>query len=193
MHAPMLFVDPDFDGTAELVPAMPPATKIGAKSLSGRSAAELAFIAENISRITARKSSFARSSRASRTSRTFFSRRSRSEIPACRSTNARNKSSCRSRKPSSRFWSPSRSISCADISFASSKKAGARICNAGRAASIARCGARGFSSPTIFAPRKPCSTSTTKAKRQSAWTIFCRSCRSDRYGKLRKQLGIAIG
>jgi hypothetical protein len=45
MHAPMLFVDPDFDGTAELVPAMPPATKIGAKSLSGRSAAELAFIA----------------------------------------------------------------------------------------------------------------------------------------------------
>lgn len=45
MHPPVLFVDPDFDGTAELVPAMPPATKIGAKSLSGRSAAELAFIA----------------------------------------------------------------------------------------------------------------------------------------------------
>ncbi len=45
MHAPVLFVDPDFDGTAELVPAMPPATKIGAKSLSGRGAAELAFIA----------------------------------------------------------------------------------------------------------------------------------------------------
>lgn len=45
MHAPALFVDPDFDGTTELVPAMPPATKIGQKALSGRSAAELAFIA----------------------------------------------------------------------------------------------------------------------------------------------------
>jgi hypothetical protein len=45
MHAPALFVDADYDGTTELVPAMPPATKIGQKSLSGRSAAELAFIA----------------------------------------------------------------------------------------------------------------------------------------------------
>lgn len=45
MHAPQLFVYPDFEGTVELVPAMPPATKIGGKSLSGRSAAELAFIA----------------------------------------------------------------------------------------------------------------------------------------------------
>jgi len=45
MHAPQLFVYPDFEGTVELVPAMPPATKVGAKSLSGRSAAELAFIA----------------------------------------------------------------------------------------------------------------------------------------------------
>ncbi len=45
MHAPVLFVDPELDGTAELVPAMPPATKIGQKALSGRSAAELAFIA----------------------------------------------------------------------------------------------------------------------------------------------------
>ena len=45
MHPPQLFVYPDYDGTVELVPAMPPATKIGGKSLSGRSAAELAFIA----------------------------------------------------------------------------------------------------------------------------------------------------
>jgi hypothetical protein len=45
MHPPALFVYPDYDGTVELVPAMPPATKIGGKSLSGRSAAELAFIA----------------------------------------------------------------------------------------------------------------------------------------------------
>ena len=45
MHAPALFADPDFAGTAELVPAMPPATRLGQKSLSGRSAGELAFIA----------------------------------------------------------------------------------------------------------------------------------------------------
>jgi hypothetical protein len=45
MHAPALFVDPDYDGATELVPAMPPATKIGQRALSGRSAAELAFIA----------------------------------------------------------------------------------------------------------------------------------------------------
>ena len=45
MHPPALFVDPELDVTAELVPAMPPATKIGQKSLSGRTAAELAFIA----------------------------------------------------------------------------------------------------------------------------------------------------
>lgn len=45
MHAPSLYVDPDYEGTAELVPAMPPATKLGQKTLSGRSASELAFIA----------------------------------------------------------------------------------------------------------------------------------------------------
>ncbi len=45
MHAPILYADPDFEGTTELVPAMPPATKLGQKALSGRSAAELAFIA----------------------------------------------------------------------------------------------------------------------------------------------------
>ena len=45
MHAPALFADPDYVGTAELVPAMPPATRLGQKSLSGRSAGELAFIA----------------------------------------------------------------------------------------------------------------------------------------------------
>ncbi|HSQ63883.1 MAG TPA: hypothetical protein VLM85_11745 [Polyangiaceae bacterium] len=45
MSAPPLFPEPDFEGTVEFVPAMPPATRLGQKSLSGRSAAELAFIA----------------------------------------------------------------------------------------------------------------------------------------------------
>jgi hypothetical protein len=45
MTAPPLFPEPDFEGTVEFVPAMPPATRLGQKSLSGRSAAELAFIA----------------------------------------------------------------------------------------------------------------------------------------------------
>jgi hypothetical protein len=45
MSAPHLYLDPDFAGTVEMVPAVPPATRIGAGSLSGRSAPELAFLA----------------------------------------------------------------------------------------------------------------------------------------------------
>jgi hypothetical protein len=45
MHAPALFADPDFDGLVEMVPGVPPASRIGAQALAGRSAAELAFLA----------------------------------------------------------------------------------------------------------------------------------------------------
>jgi hypothetical protein len=45
MTPPPLYVDPDYPGTAELVPAMPPVVRLGAKALAGRSATELAFIA----------------------------------------------------------------------------------------------------------------------------------------------------
>lgn len=45
MHAPALYADPDFAGAVEMVPGMPPATRLGKKALSGRTAAELAFIA----------------------------------------------------------------------------------------------------------------------------------------------------
>jgi hypothetical protein len=45
MHAPALFADPDFEGAVEMVPGVPPASRIGAQALSGRSAAELAFLA----------------------------------------------------------------------------------------------------------------------------------------------------
>ena len=45
MHAPALFADPDFEGFVEMVPGVPPASRIGARALSGRSAAELAFLA----------------------------------------------------------------------------------------------------------------------------------------------------
>jgi hypothetical protein len=45
MASPPLFVDPDYTGMVELVPAAPPAARLGQKALSGRSAAELAFMA----------------------------------------------------------------------------------------------------------------------------------------------------
>jgi hypothetical protein len=45
MAAPPLYVDPDYEGIVELVPAAPPAAKLGQKALSGRTAAELAFMA----------------------------------------------------------------------------------------------------------------------------------------------------
>lgn len=45
MHAPALFADPDYAGFVEMVPGVPPASRIGAQALAGRSAAELAFIA----------------------------------------------------------------------------------------------------------------------------------------------------
>jgi hypothetical protein len=45
MHAPSLYADPDYDGFVEMVPGVPPASRIGAQALSGRTAAELAFIA----------------------------------------------------------------------------------------------------------------------------------------------------
>jgi hypothetical protein len=45
MNAPPLYADPDLDGFVEMVPGVPPASRIGAKALSGRSANELAFLA----------------------------------------------------------------------------------------------------------------------------------------------------
>lgn len=45
MSAPHLYADPGFAGTVEMVPAVPPATRIGAQGLAGRSAPELAFLA----------------------------------------------------------------------------------------------------------------------------------------------------
>jgi hypothetical protein len=45
MHAPALYADPDYPGFVEMVPGVPPASRIGAQALAGRSAAELAFLA----------------------------------------------------------------------------------------------------------------------------------------------------
>jgi len=45
MHSPALYADPDYTGFVEMVPGVPPSSRIGAKALSGRSAAELAFLA----------------------------------------------------------------------------------------------------------------------------------------------------
>ncbi len=45
MSAPHLYADPSFPGSVEMVPAVPPATRIGAQGLAGRSAPELAFLA----------------------------------------------------------------------------------------------------------------------------------------------------
>jgi hypothetical protein len=45
MRAPTLYADPTYPGAVEMVPGVPPATRIGQKALSGRSAKELAFVA----------------------------------------------------------------------------------------------------------------------------------------------------
>ncbi len=45
MAAPALYVTPGWDGAVEMVPNIPPASRLGHKALSGRSAAELAFLA----------------------------------------------------------------------------------------------------------------------------------------------------
>jgi hypothetical protein len=45
MHSPALFADPDYSSFVEMVPGVPPASRIGAQALSGRSSAELAFLA----------------------------------------------------------------------------------------------------------------------------------------------------
>jgi len=45
MKAPPLYADPDFAGTVEMVPGVPPSTRLGQKALSGRSPTELAFLA----------------------------------------------------------------------------------------------------------------------------------------------------
>jgi hypothetical protein len=45
MGSPPLYADPDFEGAVEMVPSFPPATRLGKLALSGRSPLELAFIA----------------------------------------------------------------------------------------------------------------------------------------------------
>jgi hypothetical protein len=43
--SPPLYADPDFEGTLEMVPGVPPATRLGRPILSGRTPLELAFLA----------------------------------------------------------------------------------------------------------------------------------------------------
>jgi hypothetical protein len=45
MAPPWLHADPSYPGMVEMVPGIPPATRIGAQALSGRSTTELAFLA----------------------------------------------------------------------------------------------------------------------------------------------------
>ncbi len=45
MNASPIYIDPEWSGAVELAPAMPPATRLGGKALSGRSAKELSFMA----------------------------------------------------------------------------------------------------------------------------------------------------
>lgn len=45
MNPPPLYADPSWDGTIEMVPGIPPASRLGKRALSGRSAEELAFMA----------------------------------------------------------------------------------------------------------------------------------------------------
>jgi hypothetical protein len=45
MTAPALYADASYTGLAEVVPGLPPSTRLGQKALSGRSPAELAFVA----------------------------------------------------------------------------------------------------------------------------------------------------
>jgi len=44
MGTPPLYADPEFAGSVEMVPGLPPATRLGKKALSGRSPFELAFL-----------------------------------------------------------------------------------------------------------------------------------------------------
>jgi len=45
MRAPALYADPDYAGLVEMVPGVPPSTRLGQAALSGRSPLELAFVA----------------------------------------------------------------------------------------------------------------------------------------------------
>jgi len=45
MNPPPLYADPSWDGMVEMVPGIPPVSRLGKRALSGRSAEELAFLA----------------------------------------------------------------------------------------------------------------------------------------------------
>jgi hypothetical protein len=45
LGSPPLYADPEYDGAVEMIPGFPPATRLGRQTLSGRSPFELAFVA----------------------------------------------------------------------------------------------------------------------------------------------------
>lgn len=45
MRSPALYADPTYEGAVQMVPGVPPASRIGQKALSGRSSGELSFLA----------------------------------------------------------------------------------------------------------------------------------------------------
>ncbi len=45
LGSPPLYADPQFDGTVEMIPGVPPSTRLGTLALSGRTPFELAFVA----------------------------------------------------------------------------------------------------------------------------------------------------
>ena len=194
LGSPPLYADPDYAGTCEMVPGVPPATRLGQACLSGRSPFELAFVA-------GRHLSYFLEER--------FIRLLVSTIPdledlclaALSIANAGIPLSHEVKRrvgpiapaQSSRSSSPKPSTACAGSSFASSKKREVST-NLQRWATAAdRTAARaGFVLANNLHAAKAVFELDERASAEGKMDDLVAFSTSDRYAKLRQQIGLAL-
>ena len=193
MHSPALFADPDYEGFVEMVPASRRPRASARQALSGRSAAELAFLRGSPSRELPRRALREDARAVGARSRGHLPRRALDRQPGPPAQRA-GQAARRADRQGDRADPRAGSGRSAPRPLPPLRRGGraARISSDGRSRPIARWRARASSSRTISVRRTTSWCSKDKAHLDEKMDDLMSFVVSDRYAKLRKQIGIAI-